>query len=262
VKPSYDLHGDPLAPSHCLHCGKSTSPAHNFCDMECHVAAARAEGAREHRPNGLPITCIQNGRDGILLLEHSYADLPDYRFPVEVEWIGPEEHDHFTGTDGSGTTSRLPEHTVAAMKRESHALLFTDGVAAVTIEDDLYALWYLNDGRCGGGSCRDAKVWQMTERSREKARLDKSREVRKPPVRVADIEGLGDPPPHWQGAELLYTDGYVALTAVAGEKYALWSVKNGLCLAGRDVWNPKQWRLSPETCAACKTARERDARSS
>ena len=50
------------------------------------VAAARAEDAPVFQKNGLPIVAMR-GHDGALL-EHEHADHPDYKYPVEVEFIG------------------------------------------------------------------------------------------------------------------------------------------------------------------------------
>jgi hypothetical protein len=259
VKPSYDLHGDPIAPSACLHCGNQTTPMNNFCGMECHVAAARAEGGRDIRPNDLPVTCIRYDANGILLLEHEHADHPDYRFPVEVEWVGPDEHDDFSGFDGSGQSVRLPESIVASMKHESHALLFTDGIAAVTIHDAEHALWYLDDGRCGGGRPRVAFHWRMAEPSRTAARLDRSRKVSAPPLSEAQVHRrmpASQHPAFIHPVEVLYTDGYVVLSVYKGE-YALWDVRSGKCIADRCVWTPTEWRLSPAACEACAALRTR-----
>lgn len=117
---------DDHPPGTCAFCDKPAPYAHNYCSYECHIAAARADGAVEHLPNGLPIRCITG--DG-KLLEVANGDHPDYIFPVDVE--GPPE------TIGD----------IEYPGGEFHALIYTDGNIALTLYECEYYLWLLPSGK-------------------------------------------------------------------------------------------------------------------
>ncbi len=93
------------------------------------VAAARAAGGREVRPNGLPVVYLRC--DGTMM-EHPHADDPNYLFPVEVD--GPS-----------------PYHP------NLHALIYANDFAAVTLYEHCYFLWSVRDGTPNGGSIQSTE---------------------------------------------------------------------------------------------------------
>jgi hypothetical protein len=114
----------------CFHCGEPAPQSHNYCSWDCHVAAARADGAVEHLPNGLPVACIT--ADG-KLLECEHGDHPTYLFPVVVASdLDPDDD---------------PDHGYP----QTHALVYTDGRVALTLHECCYALWSVYDGALVSG---------------------------------------------------------------------------------------------------------------
>lgn len=132
------------------------------------VAAAQATGARVYAPNGLPICCI---RHDSVTLEHEHADHPDYRFPVEVEYIGDPSVLAWVNGDG-GITPMSPEE-IDRERTEIHALIYSDGYVAVTMYEHCYAMWHVDDGLLVGGSLWDKGEWKLTDAAR--ARLASER---------------------------------------------------------------------------------------
>jgi hypothetical protein len=161
----------------CKYCRKPVEPHCNYCDWDCQVADARKMGAREHLPNGLPVKCIaarSGGSDAnAMLLEHEHGDHPDYKFPVQAEWTGPD--DEWTD-DPRG-------------KRETHALIYTDSFIAVTMHDAGYAMWLLRKGGVQVGG-RDPH-WRLTAASRDEV-IAACRLVG-PPFRLS--LDIAEPPP-------------------------------------------------------------------
>ena len=80
------------------------------------------------------------------MLEHEHGDHPNYQFPVDVEWIGPMDDAPFTWTDGEGKTESVTPAEFKNMAHETHALIYTDGVVAITLNECCYAMWHLTDG--------------------------------------------------------------------------------------------------------------------
>ena len=121
--------------STCPRCGEEPSS----CPWECRVAGARADGAVDHRPNGLPVGCITSTG---LLLECEHGDHRDYKFPVEVTGPATEMY-----VNGEGEEVELPSRYP-----EQHALIYTDGCVALTLYECCYFLWHLATGEPIGGS--------------------------------------------------------------------------------------------------------------
>lgn len=152
-------------------CGKEVPAWKNFCSWECHVDEAREIGGKEHLPNGLPIRCIKS--DGTML-EHEHGDHPDYQFPVGVEYVGP-----LTGgirEDFETLVGRAPldDEELRKSRGEVHALIYSDGSVAVTIDECCYSMWHVSDGALRGGSLwgnqKDWKDWRLSEESLAKIR--------------------------------------------------------------------------------------------
>lgn len=136
--------------NHCDNCNKECE--HNYCDWQCHIEAAKKEGGKVICPNGLPITCIMANWD---MLEHADANHPDYKFPVEIEFVGTKPAD-------------APDWEYS---NESHALIYCDVSVALTIYECCYELWRMRDGLPAGRGGRGtlySKEWRMTEASRKK----------------------------------------------------------------------------------------------
>ena len=81
----------------------------------------KREGNKVIAPNNLPLCAIRH--DGVLL-EHEHADHPTYLFPVMVEC-------------GDSDVSY----------KEEHALIWTDGVGALTIYECCYTLFQVDSGK-------------------------------------------------------------------------------------------------------------------
>jgi hypothetical protein len=121
------------------------------------VAAAQATGARVYAPNGLPILCI---RHDSVTLEHEHADHPDYRFPVEVEYIG--DPSIFVWCTANGDVPMTPEE-IANERTQTHALIYSDGIVAVTLYECTYATWLVQTGECIGGRCNKVGDWKLSD---------------------------------------------------------------------------------------------------
>lgn len=111
----------------CVHCGKPTPEHHNYCGWDCVVAAAEADGGKKLTPNGLPVRCVR--ADGTML-ECEGGDYPTYLFPVVVDCPDCENPEYAT---------------------ELHALIYTDGCAAVTLYECCFSMFSARDGECLGG---------------------------------------------------------------------------------------------------------------
>jgi len=133
----------------CCFCEKETPLSTNYCNWECMVNSAKAEGGRIVTPNNLPIRCIN--ADGSML-EVAHGDHQDYKFPVEIEYIGPvtdalrEDYWHM-----SGEIEPESDDQVRDMFSEVHALIYTDGTVALTMYECNYAIWSVRTGECLGG---------------------------------------------------------------------------------------------------------------
>ena len=153
---------DPESTRPCSNCGKATPSYLNFCEWSCHVEAAKKHGGKVLTPNGLPIRCISH--DGTML-ECEHGDHPDYQFPVDVEYCGPEEDKpHWVGEGGV----RVPpsEEDDEMLLHETHALLYSDGYIAVTLYECVYAMWEVDGGKILAGRMWKPSHWRLTEESR------------------------------------------------------------------------------------------------
>ena len=91
------------------------------------------------------------------MLEHEHGDKPDYKFPVHVDFIG----------DITSLDEVDKQHIPYG---EDHALIYTDGSVALTMYEYCYAMWYVRDGRLGGGSLWNEKQWKLSEEALAKIR--------------------------------------------------------------------------------------------
>ena len=147
----------------CQNCGKLNLYT-NYCDWNCHVQSAINAGGKFHSPNGLPVGCIK--ADGSML-EHEHGDHPDYKFPVEVDFIGEVLDGHIS--DYEAISGKLPDSADDVRKSmgETHALIYTDGCIAVTLYEHCYAMFNLSTGKARGS------LWRKDEWKLSQASLDK-----------------------------------------------------------------------------------------
>ncbi len=144
---------------HCLFCKKEIDRCYNYCNWDCMVAEAKANGGQVICPNGLPIRSIR--RDGNMY-EHEHGDHPDYKFPVDVLYVGPiDDDDRKRWTEFMGRP--LTDEEVLRMEDETHALIYTDGFIAVTMYECCYAIFNLGTGMisCGPSWLRK-KEWTLS----------------------------------------------------------------------------------------------------
>lgn len=133
----------------CTGCDKLTENYVNWCSWECNVAHAKANGGIVHTPNGLPITTITC--DGVMM-EHEHADHPDYKFPVDVEYVGViDEDDILDAKMLLGDDVEPTEERVRMIRHETHALIYSDGNIALTLYEYCYFTWLLHNGEFEGG---------------------------------------------------------------------------------------------------------------
>lgn len=151
---------------HCVHCGKVCPWAHNYCDFNCMIEEAKKNGGTVHCPNGLPIACVKwNGN----MYEHEHGDHPDYKFPVITDYVGEKSAaERFTWSTGAGVTTPMDGAYLEHAMHERHALIYTDGVIALTMYETCYAMWGVTSGKCMGGSLWDKKEWKLSQESLDK----------------------------------------------------------------------------------------------
>ncbi len=132
------------------------------------VKQAVLDGCEIVTPNGLPVRCMTaTGK----LLEIENGDHSTYIFPVIAEYTGEITQDQFEdyrmqcGEAGDPVTS----DKVRGFMREHHALIYTDGVVALTLYECNYAMWIVggseHDGRIEAGSMWKACEWKLSEQS-------------------------------------------------------------------------------------------------
>lgn len=126
----------------CDHCNKVCPSTQNYCDTECVVGAAKAAGGVIYCPNNLPIVCVRHDN---AMLEHEHSDHPDYKFPVNVEYIGPIEDHHYEEYEVC-YGERADDDKVRNARQEIHALIYNDVNVALTMYEYCYSLWSLRDG--------------------------------------------------------------------------------------------------------------------
>jgi len=144
--------------SPCVQCGQPSDDG-PICGWDCHVAHARAAGARELLPNGLPPQCIRHDN---VLLECEHGDHESYLFPVEI-----------TGEESSAAPE-LREYP------QVHALIYTDGQLALTLYEGCYEMWFVRDGRPLGGRGQ-AQHERLTEGARAAIRAHHAKRATRAP---------------------------------------------------------------------------------
>ena len=136
-------------PKHCLYCGNETGDeALNFCNWDCLVKQARADGGTEHLPNGLPVRCVTAAG---LMIECEHGDHPDYMFPITTEYHGTDEEELAHGS-------------------EIRALIGVDGDVATTMHEACYATFSLVDGSLISGQSWDTD-WRLSDESLAKIKV-------------------------------------------------------------------------------------------
>lgn len=131
----------------CMNCKGRSPQYHNSCSWDCCINLAKKEGGKVHTPNGLPIRSIRADNE---MFEHEHGDHPDYKFLVEVEFIGERPAD-------------LPEWD-DSYRNETHALIYTDGHIALTLYEHNYAMWGW-DGTLLLGNYWKKGEWRLTDES-------------------------------------------------------------------------------------------------
>jgi hypothetical protein len=150
----------------CDICNKAIPDYMNYCgSWDCSVIVAKKNGGKVHTPNGLPVRCIKWNN---LMLEHGHGDHPDYKFPVEIEYIGTQRPDLDEQYAIMGRLMSASE--MKAYNKETHALIYADGYVAVTMNECCYAMWHVRDGECCGGDDRiwTKKTYKLTQESIDK----------------------------------------------------------------------------------------------
>lgn len=169
----------------CMNCGKETTPWSNFCDWPCQIELAKKNGGKVHTPNGLPIRCI---RWDNLMTEIEGGDHPDYKFPVDVEYLGTKLFESPANELAMYGRQLKDDEERRWCLGEEHALLYTDGSIAVTFYECSYAMWHLEKGDLIGGRhhkegsfMKDGEFhpgdWKLSEESRLKILAYKRPEV-------------------------------------------------------------------------------------
>jgi hypothetical protein len=132
----------------CCFCQKPAPPYQEYCSFDCRVASYKAAGGIAYTPNGLPIRSFKY--DGNMY-EHEHGDHHDYKFPVYVKFTGSildaarANFKILAGYAGS-------DDDVRSFLGEEHALIYTDGVIALTLYECNYYLFSLATGELFYGS--------------------------------------------------------------------------------------------------------------
>lgn len=143
----------------CSNCEKLIDVKLNYCNWDCLLESAKKAGGQTHAPNRLPITCVR--ADGTML-EHETADHPDYKFPVEVEFVGVKP--------------ALPDWDLS-FSNESHGLIYFDDYVALTMYECTYSLWSLSDGKSLGGRMYAEEGWRLSDSSIQKIKEQNEKNV-------------------------------------------------------------------------------------
>ena len=160
----------------CPGCDKQMDDYVNFCSWDCHVELAKRDGATKHCPNGLPVKCIT--RDN-LMIEHEHGDHPDYKFPVEVNFVGlitPDDCYDYELLTGNKYEGENDLQAVRRFKSEIHALIYVDGSIALTMYECCYKIFSLRDGMNISGA---SSGWKRGEYILSDESLKKARELKK-----------------------------------------------------------------------------------
>lgn len=111
-----------------------------------------------YTPNNLPVKCFRQNGD---MLEHAHADHPDYKYPVEIKYVG-EITDKII-SDFKAMTGREPDKNEDPrdLYHETHGLIYTDGCVAITIYENSYAMWSCRDGKNMGGNMWNSADYKL-----------------------------------------------------------------------------------------------------
>jgi len=137
------------------------------------IEEAKAAGGKVITPNNLPIRSIKNDWT---MLEHEDGDHPDYKFPIEIEFCGPEEND--PAAYYGDLVYPASKADAEMMRHETHAVIYTDGFIVVTLYECCYNMFVLKNrkvklsngnsieakGLCLGGFLNKYE-WKITEES-------------------------------------------------------------------------------------------------
>lgn len=131
----------------CSFCKKEIERYSNYCNWNCIVEEAKANGGKIHCPNGLPIRSVDvNGN----MWEHEHGDHPDYKFPVDVHYVGPiDDSDRELWTSFMGRA--VTDEEILQMESETHALIYCDASIALTLYECCYAVFNLHTGMVNSG---------------------------------------------------------------------------------------------------------------
>ena len=124
------------------------------------VAETIAAGGTVVAPNGLPVRCIR--ADGTML-EDEHGDHIDYQFPVTA-------------------THPLAEYP------ETHALIYTDGVVALTLYECCHSLFLIPSGKCSLSDLSDG--FTLTPESVAKIEALFAKRIAAKPA-DSDADGMG-----------------------------------------------------------------------
>lgn len=157
--------GRPIKRKQCAFCKKEIERYVNYCNWDCIVAEAKANGGKIHCPNGLPIRSVD--RDGNMW-EHEHGDHPDYKFPVDIHYVGPLTDD--IRRDAEMMAGRpVTDEEALRMRDETHALIYTDGHIALTMYECNYAVFNLSTGMISSGPFwMRRKEWTLSGPSQKK----------------------------------------------------------------------------------------------
>lgn len=153
----------------CQNCGKMNA-CRNYCDWNCHFECAKKDGGQAHLPNGLPVGCIK--ADGSMW-EHEHGDHPDYKFPVEADFVGPITDGDISDYEMICGEKAPDEDAIRKSKGETHALIYSDYSIAITMYEHCYAMWYLRSNQIAGGNLWTRGEWKLTQASIDKILLMK-----------------------------------------------------------------------------------------
>lgn len=152
-------------PMSCHGCGGPVADYLNFCSWDCQIVRAKADGGTVHCPNGLPIGCIKHDNS---MWEHEHGDHPDYKFPIDVVFVGVLTQDHLIDAAMKFGKDDLDDDQVRKMMNEPHALIYADGFVAMSLYECCYATWDLKTSCLTSGSLWKAGDWQLSPESFQK----------------------------------------------------------------------------------------------
>lgn len=139
---------------------------HEICNWDCTIHLAKSNGGTVNTPNNLPIKAVKFDNS---MWEHSHGDHADYKFPIEVEFIGQLfDHDFEDYRCMLGAHEPPADKDVRKFKSEVHALIYTDGCMALTLYECVYAMFSLRSGESIGGHMWKKADWRLSDASLKK----------------------------------------------------------------------------------------------